>query len=118
MRWLKEGLYRSQFGGDIPPDADCKLVWFAVTTGRAPIVVTSTAPTLCGVERKIIPNASNWTDDDCEFALTRAKVIARAGCNPPEERLDDAAFCASIADSDTLSWRIARTGCCYCRCAC
>ncbi|AGO85628.1 hypothetical protein psal_cds_1274 [Pandoravirus salinus] len=115
---LKEDLYRSQFGDDMPPDADCKLVWFAVDGGRVPLVVTPTAPALCEIERKIIPNAYNWTDkDDLEFPLTRVRVFVRAGRSPVEERMTETGFYASIADGDTLSWKVARTGCCYCRCA-
>ncbi|AVK75542.1 hypothetical protein pqer_cds_1120 [Pandoravirus quercus] len=118
IRRLKEDLYRSQFGADMPADADCKLVWFAVDGGRVPLVVTPTAPTLCEIEQKIIPNAYNWTDtDDCEFPLARAKVSLRAGRSPLKERPSDAAFYASIDDGDTLSWRIGRMGCCGCRCA-
>lgn len=117
VRRLKEDLYRSQFCGDIPADADCKLVWFAVTSGRVPIVVTPTAPTLREIEHKIIPNACNWTDDDGgEFPLTRVEVLVQAGRSPLEERMSDADFYESIADGGTLAWRSAGMGCCYCRC--
>jgi len=114
---LKAALYKAQFGGEPPADAEFKLVWFLTGdgSGRVPIVVTSASPTLTEVERKIIPNAYNWTDSEAfEYPLLRAKVFVKAGHSPIEERMKEADFYALISDGDILDWSNERMGCCCC----
>nr|UDO47069.1 hypothetical protein [Pandoravirus massiliensis] len=117
---LKRALFQSQFGRDMDDDSDCaKLVWFAVTKGRVPIVITPTSPTLREVEWGIIPNAANAVDSDaCEYPMLSVVVLAKAGDSPIKERMHGGDFYESINEGERIAWKPDRIGCCFCRCAC
>ncbi|AVK77457.1 hypothetical protein pmac_cds_769 [Pandoravirus macleodensis] len=116
---LKCALFRSQFGRDMNDDDAAKLVWFVVTGGRVPIVVTPKLPTLREIEWALVPNALNAVDDDAyEYPLVNVIVLAKAGDSPIKERMRADDFYESLKDGERIAWQPGRMGCCFCRCAC